>query len=583
MAAQRKSGNKQPEEKARLYTRIPSAAAAAFFVLFTAAAIPLTSAVTGDALYYVPGNGQLTDIFILFREIAFFVFCMGLLVFFIGENVFMRGKTLKPPSITDRYFRLPLCAAGLYLLMAVISSVFSRHPEVCFFGFPTEHEGLAAVIGYVLIFAAACVYLKNADKRRFLCVTVFGAAILIALMAGAELMFGPLSSAMFGAEQISGGSALLFGNATLCGQVCTLLAPAALALSLSERESRRFAVFSLLTGVLMAQTVRTASASAFYLTVIAAAVTLLFAVKRTGVKRSSVCILIALIPSAVLALSAPQAFSSLIASGVSNSGSYSAQSAFPLTNIETRGNTLLIESKDMRLELVLDDGSAALFRDGREVAMTADGDISTPAEPDLGMIHIECGNGLLVLDLGHTDPVFFQVKGDTFRYIGLNGYLDDIVKPAFPELSDFYGFATGRGYIWLSTVPMLKDCIFKGVGAGQFAFYYPQNDVVGSLTTHGTSAILTDKPHCMYLQIFALYGLPALAAFCVLGVSLVRSGIACIKKRDTAAVGVALSVAVYLAGGVVNDSCVVSAAWFWLFAGVLTAYAAGNREQQRKP
>ena len=150
---------------------------------------------------------------------------------------------------------------------------------------------------------------------------------------------------------------------------------------------------------------------------------------------------------------------------------------------------------------------------------------------------IFCG-GLLQFDLGYDDTIEFQALDGEMIYIGLNGYLDpEPSTSAFPELSRYYSFGTGRGYIWLNSLPILKNCIFKGLGEGQFAFWFPQDDIVGMLNTHGTTALLTDKPHSMYLGIALSDGIPALVLFaCLVFVAVKRGVFPAMGGRDDLAV-----------------------------------------------
>lgn len=194
------------------------------------------------------------------------------------------------------------------------------------------------------------------------------------------------------------------------------------------------------------------------------------------------------------------------------------------------------------------------------------------------MVSVILSDGLLSLDLGYSKPIYFDTTGDEFQYIGLNGYIEEMSdKPPFPEFSDYYRLGTGRVYIWLNTVSMLKDCLFNGYGAGEYVFYYPHSDIAGSLNTHGVVPLITTKPHCMYLQIFTSYGLPALAVFICFAVLILKRGItAPIHYGEESIIALCTGMICFLISGAINDSNCTFGIWFWIMAGTTEALYEKN-------
>ena len=538
------------------YARLPQKAICAFMILFTVFAVPFTETATNESVYYTPG-GVFTDNTVFSREAALFVFAAGLLLFFAGERLFP-DRPIRPALLSGKAHLPFFCAVGIYVFMAVISSVFSEYPFVCFWGAVTQHEGLAAVFGYAILAAAAYNYIYERDLPKLIRIITSGASLVITLMTLTEIFFGALPGLLFASESSGAGSELLFGNASVCGEVCALLIAPMLTFSLAEKHAVRRVGYSVLTGMLVLEVIRSASSAALYVSgAAAAAVLAVFLFKRTRLIAAASVIAAAAIPTCIFAVTQPAVFSSFIGSGASNSGTYDPSGSFGLTDIEVNGDTIVLRNDNAEAVIVLTDDS---------IDMRSEGDTSA--------VRAELNDGLLTLDLGYSEPIYFQATDGVFRYIGINGYLEDeLAKPAFPQLSQYYGFATGRGYIWLTTASMLGNCIIKGYGAGEFVFCYPHNDIVGALNTHGTTAVITDKPHCMYLQIFAEYGLPALLAFLVIAVSVMKGGLRGVRSGSVEAAGLSVSAAAYLILGLVNDSCVISAVWFWLFSGIILGIA----------
>ena len=70
----------------------------------------------------------------------------------------------------------------------------------------------------------------------------------------------------------------------------------------------------------------------------------------------------------------------------------------------------------------------------------------------------------------------------------------------------FDRFATGRGYIWSRTLPIVLEKPLLGYGGDTFALYFPQNDLLGKANTYNTFNMYVDKPHNMYLQMVVNFG-----------------------------------------------------------------------------
>ncbi len=139
-------------------------------------------------------------------------------------------------------------------------------------------------------------------------------------------------------------------------------------------------------------------------------------------------------------------------------------------------------------------------------------------------------------------------------------------------------FLSNRGYIWSRSIPILKDTVFLGVGADNYAFYFPQDDFVGKMNVFGNYKIVVDKPHNMYLQLGINFGLVFLLIFLGFIVYLITQiGRLVLKKHNYIEGSEYLivtfgAVAVgYLVAGVFNDSVVGVSQIFWTFLAMILA------------
>ena len=109
----------------------------------------------------------------------------------------------------------------------------------------------------------------------------------------------------------------------------------------------------------------------------------------------------------------------------------------------------------------------------------------------------------------------FRYNGEKFVYLNQVGKEASLRKVPHSHLIKDYNFATMRGLIWDTTIPLLKDYIIKGAGADCFTFVYPQNDYATKYNLHGILVLneVTDKAHNLYMQYWVNTGLISLLAW----------------------------------------------------------------------
>lgn len=564
------------KEKRLIYPLVPVIGLTIFMLISPFMAFPVNIPITGEASFYLTGR-YWTDYCVASREILIFWAGAAFFLFFIGERIFP-DKPLRAALLHSKYIRLPLIFLGIYVLWAILSSVFSEYSYVSMIGFPAEPEGLLSVFGCALMFIAAfnCMSYPETEKaRKFMSFMIFGAMAIIVFMSVIE-RFVPIITLFFGYKPPDRRLTLLFGNSTNCGVVCAVLFSVGTVLCLFDKSCSMLAVKIILTALTFLCVIRSRSSTALYSSLIAAALgSLTVFIRRKGK------ILNFLITAAAIAVCAG-GYQLAQTGGVTdvfiNTGAYEPSDSFMLTDIKAEENRLLLTNESGTLELILNNGNLSFEKDGKEADFIQTEDGFTALDEEYSMVSVILSDGLMSLDLGYSEPIYFEITGDVFQYIGLNGCIEEMTdKPPFPEFSEYYRLGTGRVYIWLNTVSMLKDCLFKGYGAGEYVFHYPHADIVGSLNTHGVVPLITPKPHCMYLQIFTSYGLPALVAFICFAVLILKRGI-----TTPTPIGGELIIALcsgmicFLISGAANDSNSTFSIWFWVMAGAAEALYEKN-------
>lgn len=86
----------------------------------------------------------------------------------------------------------------------------------------------------------------------------------------------------------------------------------------------------------------------------------------------------------------------------------------------------------------------------------------------------------------------------------------DVMEAPFFGFEGKEKFANNRGYVWSRTIPLLKDRIWIGSGAGSFSKEFPQGDVLAKWYVYGTPNVTIDKANSWYLQTGVEQGLLAL-------------------------------------------------------------------------
>ena len=197
-------------------------------------------------------------------------------------------------------------------------------------------------------------------------------------------------------------------------------------------------------------------------------------------------------------------------------------------------------------------------------------------------VKIALDGRLVYLALGYSGTIEFYIKEDGLKLFGQGStLLDDIPQPRVTGLEKLYSFGTGRGYMWVQSLPILWESALIGGGNGTFAFRFRQNEIVGLLNTHGSCKYVIDRPHNWYLQIALSDGVPAL--LCVLALFLwyiiVFIKRFCLRKKDDSTgnpaytapevfdIGLFLSLTGFMLCGMINDSCIAVNPWFWLLLG----------------
>lgn len=194
-----------------------------------------------------------------------------------------------------------------------------------------------------------------------------------------------------------------------------------------------------------------------------------------------------------------------------------------------------------------------------------------------------------------------QLGDNTYHYYTPYGKWSTIETAQGAVFENYETFGSSRGYIWSKTIPLMKDSLILGTGADTFSLAFPQNDIVGLMNNNFgmiqplgdesgqqfVSTLMT-KPHNMYLQIGVQTGVISLLAFlCFYGMYFVMSVRLYWKNKfetylSQIGIGIFVGTIGYMVSGFVNDSTITVSPVFWTLMGVGVAVNYMNQKAEKE-
>ena len=105
-----------------------------------------------------------------------------------------------------------------------------------------------------------------------------------------------------------------------------------------------------------------------------------------------------------------------------------------------------------------------------------------------------------------------QIVAGNYKYLNEAGRADECIIPenVFPG---YEATASGRGYVWGRTIPLLKKHLLAGSGPDTYTIVFPQNDYVARYRAGDFGNTVFTRPHNFYLQMGVQTGVASLLAF----------------------------------------------------------------------
>ena len=164
-----------------------------------------------------------------------------------------------------------------------------------------------------------------------------------------------------------------------------------------------------------------------------------------------------------------------------------------------------------------------------------------------------------------------QLVAGNYKYINDMGRLDECIIPK-NVLPGYEKVASGRGYVWGRSLPLLASNFVVGSGPDTFGIEFPQNDYVARYKS-GYDNIIFTRPHNFYLQMGVQTGTLSLVSFLVFyAIYFFGSVRRYFFRKFTGMeewIGFALflSTVGFMASGIANDSLIVVTPVFYVLLG----------------
>ena len=558
----------------------------------------------------------ITEVFLYFK--AKFVYVAGALG--VCLMVYMVYKD-KGKFFTEKDNTVPVIAAGIFAVGCLVSAFLSEHAEYAFFGGYGRYEGVLVLLSYVVCFYMAFGYLKTLDLVKFVMDALMIAGFIIGLIGvlqfiGIDLLqtsffewFMNLDMKEAGFEYVPTlGSGIAYStlyNPNYVGSYVPLVLPYFLYATVRSGSIFR-KIFAGATSVLtVIMLVGSKSTTGIVMTCLAIGVFVILILPSLN-KVLRMCLIsagVVVIGVGVYMLVAQGKIANMF---VTDPPQY-------IDDMKTAGNKIYIKTNagpEIKLEMaedVIADSEWARAYDveralsvtdtatGKEIhcARSADNHLTIDEEgyPTLSFylgvgtvsaeesgIGEEILYGQLHVDDSKYDWIFTTDENMKLKFI--NPYKKMVSTRYVPRVGfeGRYDIASGRGYIWAHTLPLLPKTLLVGVGPDNFIYVYGNDDYIEA-RQHSYEAMVASNPHNTFLQIWTEDGLPTMLVYIVLYVVfLIRVLKLCFGKskiesgKGYTAKGIAVALAAgttgYMLAGLTNDSMVCVAPVYWVLLGV---------------
>ncbi len=476
-----------------------------------------------------------------------------------------------------------------YGILSFVSTIFSKYSYYSFHGVAEQYESIWVILTYVLVLLYCAFWGLERYNQYLFCIFISIGVFLLCFIGLSQFLNHNVLQLIF--PDVAFWNGYVFStlyNPNYVGTYVNLVLPVFTCLLLGPLKSK-YKIPLVITGILLLiNLIGSKSAAGFFIMLI----TLLFSISfvRMWIKRHwkfSLGITILLLSIVIinkdyikehywnkLLLSKPSSINVSKLTSIKTEDSFVSITYggevlniyFSVNDFTQTGEFFLFDRNDLGIETELsDDGTHICIRDSRFEDI-----ILYPV-----MLDIDSHEDIIFFSaiIDGKEWMFTNQTDNTYYYLTNNGKLDKIEAHEKKLLNNYSSLASGRGYIWSKTIPLLKDYILLGNGPDTFVLTYPNSDYVDDYN-NGYGQTLVSKPHNFYLQIWIQTGL--LSLICFIGAYLIYFftslkiywGRSFTSSVEWLGFGIFLGTLSYMLIGFINDSSITVAPIFWCMIGI---------------
>lgn len=536
------------------------------------------------------------DVFLYWKGIVFLVLVAGMLVALI-----LNWKHLSFEQIW-----IPL---GVYLVLAVLSTVLSQHPQFSLQGMFGSYETIFVLIGYgITAFYFAQLWAGEKERIVFLKCLLVGAG-LQGIVGITQILGRDFWNTKLGMWILAAGEEkLLFrfggveGHQVYLGSYhpnyaavyCVLLIPILLAAIFYLKQRWEKATAGVVCATMVLCLVGTGSRAGLLTLALMGILSVMVLIKGIRKKRIAFLILAGFI--GIMAMGYSLYSGDSVVSYV-RQGLFPEKESYALKEIrvEKNGIRIFYKEQEVLLDAWKNEEGNVVFHvengEGERCRLVLDEETNRYRVPPIRRLQFEIyvENNVIYLVMYYKDiPWFFAkpMEGDQFQYLTVYGKTDLIEKAPSVFFEGRERLLSNRGYIWSRSIPLLKKTLLIGTGPDTFAVQFPQNDYVMKANLGEDMLVqAVTKPHNMYLQTAVQTGvisMVSLLSFLIWGILRTNTWRKKENRCNPLCAALFLAEVGFLCMSVANDSMIVTTPLFFAALGFGIGITKNNKKQVRK-
>jgi O-antigen ligase len=508
-------------------------------------------------------------------------------------------------SVYKRKEMLPLDKAYYllysYIVLIILSFIFSINRSVSFIGYNEHFENIFVLIAYVLLFIYTSQIIRTHKEINFILYTWIGAIIIMFLIGlgqffGADFFMTSFGKSLVVPSSYSNISLELDSDAVrnvsqtlfhynYVSFYAAIALPFFFVLGVLEKNIKMKLIYIGVTLIMVFNQFASLSRNGFVGIIVALIFAVIF-LRKQLLKRYKIILpvtALVVIGAVIFLFTSDSVMVRRIQQGFDE---IATPANYSLNSIELTDDTIIIDHDKFYITMAYtpeETDYATPFtiydEENNPINYTYSQEVGEYVTDTIGantfkFVYTEYENDpVCYLTIGNTKWLFFMTE-DGMRYRNEGNYIDTMPAIDAFGFDGFEKFASARGYIWSRSLPLILNHPLLGSGPDTFPLIFPQNDYVGKLNAYGSTTIVVDKPHNIYLDYALNTGLPSLLVLLIFwGIYIVR----CFKLYFKSSldsfysmIGVASLTAVtgYLASGLFNDTNQNVTPAFWIILGI---------------